>query len=217
MKARCLQHRAFWYDVSMKMSFLLVALSFMFGIQSVSAAYITQPKDAFEIPVLTKIAGETIYGQLENFPHTFTFGVAKETSFSMQVSMNAKSSVRDVSLILIKQEKRGVSEMGRVSGNKTTWLDSYDFLRAMPFTSSPRQTYTLSPGTYRLEVSSPENNRNYRLVLGEGDSSLPREIFTVREVFEVSSVSVLLSPFVFGFLFFSVCLIYYRKKKSHVS
>ncbi len=196
---------------------LFTLFLFGFNVALVQAAYITQQESTFDIPTLKSVTSETIYGNLSGFPHTFTFAVSEETPFSMQVSMYAGDETKDVSLILIKQEKRGVSEVGRVSGKDVLWSAEYDIWRAISFAYAPKQSYTLQPGTYRLEVSSPENNRAYRLLLGDGDSSLPKEIFTVRKVFAVSPWSALLSPFVFGFIALTLGLLYYRKKKKYVS
>ncbi len=200
--------------VTMKRIITMCALLFLFTVQAVSAAYITTPKDTFDIPTLKNIAGETIYGKLTGFPHTFTFAVSEETPFSMQVSVDGAQEVKDVSLILIKQEKRGVSEIGRMTGKDAQWVTQYDVWRAVTFANAPVKEFTLAPGTYRLEVSAPENNRGYRLVLGEGDASAIKELFMVRKVFDVGVLSMMLSPFFLGvFVLLGVGLFYYKRKK----
>jgi len=173
---------------------LAVLVLFSVNMQYATAGYIMQPDTVFDISEIEHIQGETIYGTLADFPHTFSFSVTQDISFSMQAYMDAKSTVNDVSLILIKQEKRGVSEVGRVTGKDTVWSDIYDIWNAITFTQSEKKTYMLTPGMYRMEVSAPENNRSYRVILGEGKSSFLKEPFLARKIFSGSMWSIFMTP-----------------------
>ena len=181
------------------------------------AAFLHEPVRVSDVPVLTSVAGETIYGRLADFPHTFTFTMAEETPFSMQVSMSGKEVIKDVSLILVKQEKRGVSEVGRLEGKNTEWKESYNIARAITFAEGSELEYMLEPGTYKFEVSSPENNRGYRLVIGEGDASIFKELSMIRTVFGVSTFGMIFSPYVFIFLLGLLFIGYRMYKKRYDS
>jgi len=201
-----------------EMKTVLATLLFFVSFSGVTqAAFLHEPVRVSDVPVLTTVAGETIYGTLAGFPHTFTFTTTEETPFSMQVSMSGKAEINDVSLILVKQEKRGVSEVGRLEGKKAEWVDAYNITRAITFAEGPKLEYVLEPGTYKFEVSSPENSRGYRLVIGEGDSSVFKELSMARDVFDVSTFSIVLSPYVFVFLFFVLFTSYRMYKKKYVS
>ena len=101
-----------------------------------------------------------------------------------------------------------------MTGKDAQWVTQYDVWRAVTFANAPVKEFTLAPGTYRLEVSAPENNRGYRLVLGEGDASAIKELFMVRKVFDVGVLSMMLSPFFLGvFVLLGVGLFYYKRKK----
>jgi len=160
------------------------------------AAFLHEPTNVSDVPKIETVLGETIYGKLTDFPHTFTFFISEETPFSARVSMDSTEPVHDVSFILVKQEKRGVSEVGRLTGKNTAWTKHYDLWRAVAFMEGEVFTTTLEQGIYKFEISSPENNRGYRLLLGEGDSQTFKEMSLVRRVFDVHSLSILLSPFV---------------------
>lgn len=201
-----------------EMKTIFATLLFFVSFSSVTqAAFLHEPARVFDIPVLTNVTAETIYGTLSGFPHTFIFTAIEETPFSMQVSMLGKEEFRDVSLILVKEEKRGVSEVGRLEGKKSEWIQDYNFARAVTFAEGSELTYVLEPGTYKFEVSSPENNRGYRLVLGEGDSSVFKELSMTREAFGISPLSLVFSPYVFIFLLAGLFIGYRKYKKKYVS
>jgi hypothetical protein len=179
------------------MRYVFILSFFLATASSVQAAFLYQQEIPAEKYELTDIAGETIYGVLDNAPHTFTFAVTETTPFSMQVAMSPHLKIHDVSLILVKQEKRGVSEIGRSDTSQEQWQPKYDFLRALVLLWGQKQEYLLQPGIYTFEVSSPENNRGYRLVIGKGDTSLYKELRYARTVFEVDLLSILFSPLIF--------------------
>jgi len=201
------------------MKFLLsLMIAFVSFSATTHAAFIHEPAAVIDVPVLTNFTDETIYGTLSGFPHTFSFTTLQEVPFSMQVSMSEKEESRDVSLILVKEEKRGVSEVGRLDGKKSEWVENYNIARAVTFVEGSALSYTLEPGTYKFEVSSPENNKGYRLILGEGDSSVFKELAMVRSVFGLSSFSIVFSPYIFIVFFLGAVFIGYRKyKKKYVS
>jgi len=202
------------------MRLLLTSLLLFVSISGVSqAAFLHEPLRAVELPVLTTFEHETIYGVLAGFPHTFTFTTLEEVPFSMQVAMSEAEENQDVSLILVKEEKRGVSEVGRLDGKISEWILNYDIARAITWAEGSKLTYTLEPGTYKFEISSPENNRGYRLVLGAGDPTIYSELSMVRTVFGAGSLSMLLSPYVFGFILIPTILYFWYRnsKKKYVS
>jgi len=178
------------------------------------AAFLHEPRNVSEIPKLETISGETIYGTLASFPHTFTFFVTEETPFSALVSMDSAEEAHDVSFLLVKEEKRGVSEVGRLYGKEITWTKKYDVWRAVTFTQGEEFSATLEPGVYKLEVSSPNNDRGYRLVLGEGDSAVLKELSLTRRSFKVHPLSIFLSPFILIPLIFGLLYGTYRFRRS---
>jgi len=199
------------------MKYLLIPALFLLLTGSLNAAELSEPKRVSDILPLKDISqGATLYGTLENFPHTYAFLVSDDaTPFSMQVSMHAKEDLRDVSLIVIREEKRGVSEIGRVTGKDSPWEDSYDVVRAVTFAEGEIAEYMLESGLYRMEVSSPSNNRGYRLIVNGGDPTVFKEIFIVREAFAMSVWSVIFSPYILAFIVLLAGILVYRKRNKH--
>jgi hypothetical protein len=186
---------SFWYYMGY-MKILCMILFFFSCVPVTQAAFLYEPGNAKEVLALEDISQQTIYGKLSGFPHTFTFVVAEDTPFRAQVSIGNGELLQEVSFILIKQEKRGVSEIGRLSGIRATSPKDYDLWRAVTFVQSEEFVRTLEAGVYTLELSSPENNRGYRLILGEGDQSPVKELSYARSVFDINRFSILLVPYV---------------------
>ncbi len=197
------------------MRFCILLLFFSVLPSFADAAFLYQPQTQNEVMELQDVNAETVYGKLDGSPHTFTFAVSEETPFSMQLTLSPHQKINDVSMILVKQEKRGVSEIGRSNTkDKEQWNARYDFLRAVVLLWGKKYEYTLEPGIYTFEVSSPENNRGYRVVLGDGKTSPYKELRYVRSVFEVDKLSIVFSPLVFVPILVLVSIFFYLRKRS---
>ena len=200
-----------------RMKFLVALLLFFTSATASHAAFLYEQEVPSEVLELESIQGETIYGRLDNGPHTFTFAVTEDTQLSVQVSMKPGTKKDDVSLILVKEETRGVSEVGRVDAKKVSWKKKYSIWKATSFLFGEKIEYSLDPGIYKLEVSSPENNKGYRLELGKGDGSLYKELFIVRNVFDIGRWGVIFSPLFFVPILLIVGIVIHRKRKRYVS
>lgn len=201
-----------------EMKAILTTIFFFISFSTVAqAAFLYEPLSDFDVKKLTDIQNETIYGILDGAPHTFTFSVREKMTLSIQVSVSEKEEDKDVSLILVKQEKRGVSEVGRMSGKNSEWIKEYSPTLAVTFIEGSELVYALDAGVYKIEVSSPNNDRGYRLVLGKGKPSFFSEIFTARKVFGLSVFSSIFSSYIVSFLLIVFGFIGYRKYKKYVS
>ena len=105
------------------------------------------------------------YGELTDYPHTFTFQVTEPTELNVLVSI-PKNSEYKKSIIVVREEKRGVSEIGRVTYKETSWTDMFDWRLGRGFLDAEQFTAQVEAGTYRLEVSSPDNHGKYKLRVG---------------------------------------------------
>ncbi len=164
---------------------------------------------------------EEFFGRLDGFPHTYTFNVLGDQSFKASLSVPDMSVQKnDISLIIVKAERRGVSEIGRTKSKELAWESSYDTMLAESFRSGGSLEGSLEPGTYTLEVSSPNNNGKYRLVWGtekvsRGYFAHLRVLFEVKSFLDNSKVSTLKSPLVFTplLIFALVALfVWYRRR-----
>ncbi len=126
-----------------------------------------EPKDSFELGIIqSSESNQVVIGELANFPHTWEFVVTEKSFFKAQLSVRPDGNQRS-SLILIKEEKRGVSEVGRRAGKNESWQEYQDDVSELRFTRSNELVAELSPGVYRIEVSSPKNEGQYRLDINQ--------------------------------------------------
>ena len=200
----------------------IIALLFLFLALtgSVYASVHSQQRNAFEIfPITDPSVPETYYGSLSGSPHTYQFLVQEKISFKAVLSTASKhSTADDLSLIIVKEEKRGVSEVGRVTGKDTDWNTNYSHSLALRFRESQSLDVELDSGVYRLEVSTPVNLRSYKLELNEGGRMSYKELFMARSIFDLSYLSVVFTIRVYVPLLILFAFIYYRKnKKRYVS
>lgn len=116
-------------------------------------------------PVEDPHVRQYFYGELNNYPHTFQFSVKEDMHLFVKTDV-PYASQHDHSIIVIKEERRGVSEVGRITYNEGTWQKEFDWLLGRSFRSQGALEAELSSGVYRVEVSSPENFGKYRLTIG---------------------------------------------------
>lgn len=143
-------------------------------------------------------------GALLGDPHMYEVTIAEPKKFVATLWQQPEDEeVIAFSLILVKSNdnNRGVTEVGRLVGKETVWDTAYDGVLAMELARSETVHYELSPGTYRFEVSTPENIGQYMIVLGEDASAAGyfatlREIRAIQQFFSVSGLRLLLSTHV---------------------
>jgi hypothetical protein len=104
-------------------------------------------------------------------------------------------------VVRINENNGGVEEVTRQSIDPTFWTDERSVALAMSFSAAPPVTEEIEPGTYRIEVSAPDNLGPYLLVIGEdetwqGPFSRFISVFMTQAHFNVFPLFALLSPYV---------------------
>ena len=165
---------------------------------------VAKPENAASVlPLYDVSAPQEFFGVLNDHPHTFEFAVQEAIDFKAAVLVrDTQSQMNDASIILVKEERRGVSEIGRTKGKNEEWQTVKDPILVETFRKGGEITALLEGGVYRLEVSSPNNDAQYRLVLGTGAVSRGyaenvRALFEVKQVYGSSLWSTLLSPLLY--------------------
>ena len=186
------------------------------------------PYEALAIDAM--IEEKQVYlGDLRGDPHMYEVTIAEPKQFVATLWQRPESDVVvPFSLILVKSNdnNRGVTEVGRLVGKEVTWNTIYDGVLAMKLARSEAIVHELSPGTYRFEVSTPENIGRYMIVVGEDSSSAGylatlKEIRAVHQFFGVSGLRLLISTHVMyllgsAFLLASLLYLGYRRRLRHV-
>ncbi|HMA77742.1 MAG TPA: hypothetical protein VKP88_01210 [Candidatus Paceibacterota bacterium] len=112
------------------------------------------------------VAAETYYGELTDWPHTFTFTVREEVP--VRYTLATAPDSEPVSLLLVREVQRGVEEVVRQTADTTTWQPRRDRRLGVALATAPALETTLTPGSYKLEVSNAVNQGRYQLQIGEG-------------------------------------------------
>lgn len=107
-------------------------------------------------------------GHLVGDPQMYEFTVGAETTLSLKVLQKAVDSPLLLSLITVKENTHnaGVSEVGRLTAKSAVLSLREDDVLNMSFLETQFFTATLTAGTYRVEVSTPDNYGKYMLEIG---------------------------------------------------
>lgn len=184
-------------------SLLLALLFFPLCVFAYTSVIADPANDKIVLPIANAEVPQEHFGKLLGFPHTFEFKVTEAMPFKAHIAVqDTLEQKNDISIIVIKQERRGVSEVGRTRIKDQAWETQKDVLLAETFRSGGRLEAQLEPGMYKLEVSSPDNVGKYKLEWGT--TKLKRSYFeNVRVLFEVKSFldsspfSAFLSPLLY--------------------
>ncbi len=185
---------------------------------------IAKPQDQYAVlQIAEPTTSQEFFGRLDGYPHTFEFEVPTSYQFKATVSIpDIAVQKNDVSIIIVKQERRGVTEIKRTLIKEQPWNEVKDRMLVETFRNGGALEANLEPGVYTLEVSSPNNEGKYRLMLGtekinRGYFANVRTLFEVKEFLGNSKFTTLLSPLVYVPLFCLIVIVFffvYHRRKS---
>ncbi len=159
----------------------------------------------YEITPLQAITQtQYLVGTLQDFPEMYEFSLDVETPIALSLRYpqvaDAASAEQEPSLnvIIIRVvEPRGVEEVARMNAAEVSWESVRDPLSGLVYLQGPTYTDTLPPGMYRIEVSTPDNNSPYLMVLGGESLSFGEKFRLVGGLYDfygVSKIGMLRSP-----------------------
>lgn len=159
----------------------------------------------YEVKTISEVESQTEYiGELKGEPHMYEFAIGESTGIKMALMQLHSDTVIPLSLIVVKQneDRGGVSEIGRLNGNKTTWQEVNDSVLGLDFNKSEVFETELRPGIYRVEVSTSENYGKYALVIGdvptdEGYFARLSNIYTFQAFFGKGFLSMFKSTYIY--------------------
>lgn len=213
----------------------------IFCLTSVSSLFIFSVVSAFE-PHFSVLEGpgkklhlnsdievqREYYGNLIGFPHLYEFTLAEPASLSVALyTPEIDEPSTNLSGIVVKVGKNGgVSEVGRLSSVGNEWPEYTQPYSNEVFLTGATLEADIEPGTYRLEVSSPENKGTYLMVLGNeeletGYFELIGNVWEVKQFLGHSIFSMLFTSLVYApiGILLMIVVFYYTiracKKKTH--
>lgn len=155
-----------------RMKIVLIVLGFLLpGTVAAFSLQVVEPAQQYE-PMIVSVQDlnqHQFLGQLTGDPETFQFTNETVTKYSIQVSQR-NLAPKSFSLIVIRLEGsgRGVSEITRSSSILQDWESERNALFGMQMLHSQPLELTLVPGTYQIEISTPENQGSYMLSFADG-------------------------------------------------
>jgi hypothetical protein len=163
-----------------------------------------------EVPYEVQVADSSIenraeyLGELSGDPHMYEFAVGAKTNLVIRVSQLNSDTPIPLSVIAIKENNQnaGVSEVGRLKSGDITWNKERNSTIGLTFLNSQTLEAEISPGIYRVEVSTPDNLGSYMLTIGsieanQGYFSTLADIRLIQKAFGKSILSMLGSSYVY--------------------
>jgi hypothetical protein len=129
---------------------------------------ISQPYEIVPIES-TPLIQNSYLGTLEDYPIMYEVTSEESFIFEAQVAQRAGVDMQPLSLLLIRKNDRGggVSEVVRMTADPAEWTRATDSKLGMTLATSPLVSESVEPGTYRIEVSSPDNEGMFLLTVGQ--------------------------------------------------
>lgn len=210
--------------MSIKLSKLLFFTMLFLSGASVSYAFSPviqtpeQPYQAIEIDAL-----ETSHwwlGSLDGFPDLYEFTISEPTSLTLQLSQVGVGETVPFQLLVVRQNDTngGVTEVLRQTIPIEEWQSTSMLALGVSLANMPVLTESLEPGTYRVEVSAPNNDGAYMLYAGSTLVSSwfisLSDLFIVHSHFETSLFRIFLSVYTLLplFIVLSAGIWYWRRK-----
>lgn len=146
---------------------------------------------------------QIILGNLANVPEMYE--VTSDAPFELSVEIRAVPSTvmpPQFSGIVVKQkETLGVEEVARLKATESVWSVVTDRVTGLRYQAGPFFSQRVPAGTYRIEVSTPDNAGKYLLVIGNdtkktGYAATVRAIATVYAFYGLSKLQMFSSPYV---------------------
>lgn len=146
---------------------------------------------------------QVILGELQDVPEMFEIIV--EATSTLRIEMKAVPTAAEqptFSGIIIKQKEiRGIEEVARLSATDAVWNEMVDAATGLLYLAGPVFSETVTPGTYRIEVSNPSNQGKYLLVIGTNsdDESYLASLRAVSQTYEfygTNKIKLFNSPYV---------------------
>lgn len=162
----------------------------------------------YESMILTEDLNTNIQylGALQGDPHVYEFVVASTTDLNLKLIQPTASDENLIPLSLIvveeKNERGDVLEIGRLNHKNMQWQSVRHSILGMRLSHSRSFVATLDPGVYKVEISTPNNQGRYMLLIGENlttDASYFSDLIHVRVIqdfFGLSFFAMLKSSYV---------------------
>lgn len=153
------------------------------------------------------------FGILDGFPHTYEIRTTEPFILSLHIrTPDVPSHTDTVSGIVVKEKKRGVSEVTRLHATDASWEVLTDRLTGTSYRDGASFEQELEPGVYRIEVHTPDNHEKYILMIGKREDmtigywTLIGRLIAIQRFHERWALWVITSPYVYVPLLVCICV-----------
>ncbi len=163
-------------------------------------------------------------GTLKGDPHMYEFTLGAPSTLMLTLTQLKADTPIPFSLITVKQNNHnaGVVEVGRLRAKDAVWEATFDRGLGLRFLAGQAFEAELTPGVYRVEVSTPDNFGSYMLTVGNNPKSpgyfaTLGDVRTIQRFFGKSFFAVFKSSYVYfplGILLIVGFIIITRKRKG---
>lgn len=145
-----------------------------------------------------------LLGDLSDYPDMYEFTTDVAVDLKIRLRQRDSEEAVPFGLILVRQNDAdgGVTEVLRQNQSLNEWQTRKESSLGITFLENSTIEESISPGTYRLEVSTPDNRGAYMLILGDepvssGFFASLAHIFSTQRHFGYSPFHVVLSSYVY--------------------
>jgi len=158
------------------------------------------------LPVNIEVAGQQYFlGELDGFPEMYEIVFEATTTLSLAIRAvddSGSDSLKLSGLIIRDKTVRGVEEIARLRADDALWEEARDPVSALTYFAGSDFLEEVPPGTYRIEVSTPNNTGKYILVFGDSAISTPYgttlgSVAATYDFYGVSKLGMIRSPLIF--------------------
>lgn len=150
-----------WYHADMKHIFLTLLLALPLSLGAQELIIVENQETRVDDPQTYR----AYYGELTGSPHTFTFNVPGDgyTVKAVVLAPDTPEVKTDIVAEMIS-DKNPDESFARVDGSMIEWQRFFDTSGRDSYLAGPVLETTLEIGSYRIQVSSPDNQGSYVLV-----------------------------------------------------
>ncbi len=192
----------------MKFTFLILSILFTTTLAQAYELSVTEISTPYEIvPIdIEDLGQKVLLGSLEEFPVMYELKVSATTTLTTQLAQVYEGDSVPVpfSLLIVSQNPAdgGVTEVARIMPQESEWLKEKDSVLGISFWESPIVNTEIGKGIYRLEVSTPNNQGKYSLMIGEntdnvGYLSRLQQIYTTQSFFDYYPFRLIYSSYIY--------------------
>lgn len=187
----------------------IIPVLLLLGIASNAQAYnpiTAEPAEAYEVILVEgdPYVQREYLGDLEDYPDMYELTTDVAITLKVRLRQRATDEAVPFGLMLVRQNDSdgGVTEVSRLNQPVSQWVNVEESMLGMSFLEGSLIEKEITPGTYRIEVSTPDNLGDYMLIIGDepvrsGFFASLADIYKTQRHFGYTPLHMLFSSYVY--------------------